>query len=256
MPTRNHSAGRAHSTDFIYMDEFAPQLHQIASMRSELRALQSAIEAQQSRISASNRVRRESLELRNELHSLSSSMDSRRHALQRLQSRQLDVDALAEQVASIASSATESIQAERAIAQRRQPPQPLPPPNREQMLAEARERIERRGMSGTGVLGPRALAIAAGRESMFDRIRALQGAAEERARMAAADLEGDPVVDELKLLRTIKDVCSICLEQRRKGELCWVLGCGHCFHEHCASRWLGGNSSCPLCKSVVARKKR
>ena len=88
---------------------------------------------------------------------------------------------------------------------------------------------------------------------MFDRLRSVRGAEDERDRAAAASVAGDPIVDELRLLRTIKDVCSICLEPRKAGDLCWVLKCGHCFHEPCARRWLTGQATCPMCKAVVAR---
>lgn len=245
--------------DFLF-----PQAQQIARLRSELRALRGAIGAQQPRMAASHQhLLHEGVLLREDLQQLSHSMDSRQRALSRIRSSQADIDSLAEQVASAASQATARIQADRVrsttMAERADPrPQrPVPEASREEMLEAARERMRRRGVSSgaSSSLGPRELAIAAGRESMFDRLRAVQIAEEDRAKAAEAHLDGEPVVDALTLLRTIKDVCSICLEARKAGERCWVLACGHAFHEPCAQRWLKTSSACPMCKATVSRMK-
>jgi hypothetical protein len=212
--------------------------------------------------SSHGHLARESFSIREDLQQLSESMDARRRALSQIRSSQADVDLLAEQVASTAASATASIQADRvrSTALRAEPPpqRPVPEASREDMLEAARERMRRRGVSmgGGSSLGPRDLAIAAGRESMFDRLRSVQIAEQERVKTATAQLDGEPVVDALRLLRTIKDVCSICLETRKAGEVCWVLACGHCFHQPCAERWLKTSNACPMCKATVARKRR
>ena len=54
--------------------------------------------------------------------------------------------------------------------------------------------------------------------------------------------------------------CPICFEvlgaDSSSGTVC-QLACGdgtHCFHAVCAKRWLAGSSTCPNCKTEVARK--
>ena len=240
---------------------------QIASLRSELRALRGAIEAQQPRVAASNQVIRESDDLRAEIAGLSRSMDRRRRALAQIRVSQHDVDALAEQVAETARTAADSIRRDRrgegaAASATHQmealpiltgaPPRAQPAQSREQLLDAARERMRRRGVLGGSL--PTSSAAYAAPESMFDRLRLLRSAEERVAAAAAAAVMGEPIVDELNLLRGIKDVCSICLEARKAGEAVWVLKCGHCFHAPCARRWLGGSSSCPMCKAAVARR--
>lgn len=45
--------------------------------------------------------------------------------------------------------------------------------------------------------------------------------------------------------------CNICLEAFEKGEERMMLPCFHGFHNHCASKWLLSNATCPICKHQV-----
>ena len=84
--------------------ELAPQMMQIASLRSELRALRGALDAQRPRMEMATRVMRETQDIRSDLASLSDSLDSRQRALARIRISQEDVDRLAESVAAVARS--------------------------------------------------------------------------------------------------------------------------------------------------------
>ena len=101
---------------------------------------------------------------------------------------------------------------------------------------------------------------------MFGRLQALS--AELEAAAPAADALPPPlgcdgsrtaerVAGRLERLDApiAEDVCCICLEPRRKGQLVLRLEpCGHCFHQSCSSKWLEEYSaSCPMCKAPAAR---
>ena len=240
-------------------DAFGPQLNHIASLRSELRALRGAIDGQYQRMAHHDRVMDETAQIRSELASLNTSLDSRRRALSAIRSSQEDVDALAEQVARAASDTTATLQRDREREQRHSPlpaAATQPAPSRDAMLEAARERMRRRGvgplsgdLGGTSIGGGRG-----GREaSMFDRLRHVRDAEERVAAAAAAAIQGEPKVEAVTLIRPIKDVCSICLEPRKAGDAVWILQCGHCFHQQCCRKWLSGASTCPMCKKEVER---
>ena len=265
--------------------ELAPQLMQIAALRSELRSLRGAIDAQRPRLAQANMVVRESAAIRSDLALLSSSMDGRRRALRQMRASQEDVDRLAEAVASAARHTTDTLRRDReheqSIEQRwRQaeprvnPAMPLPlrvaaaadgmgeraplaAADREAMLTAARERMRRRGVLGDVGAAGGGLAAAAsgdGAGNMFDRLSHWRAAQERVASAAITAVQGEPVVDEMRLIRPLADDCSICLEPRRKGDSIWVLRCGHAFHAACCRRWLCGACTCPLCKRPVERK--
>ena len=42
--------------------------------------------------------------------------------------------------------------------------------------------------------------------------------------------------------------CNICLQHYQEDEVAVHLNCHHYFHEHCITRWLKTNDSCPLCR--------
>ena len=253
--------------------ELAPQMLQVASLRSQLRALRGAIDAQEPRVVESNRVMRETAAIRSDLAQLSSSMDSRRRALAQIRVSHEDIDQLAEAVASAARETTDSLRRDRERLQQRQPQsnhnilhataarQPPGGGDRESMLEAARDRMRRRGvLSEVGASAGRFSIASAGGglarsvDSMFERLAHVRAAEERVAAAVAAAVQGEPIVDELNLLRTLADDCSICLEKRKAGEAVWVLPCGHCFHAACCRRWLSGACTCPLCKRPVERK--
>jgi len=51
------------------------------------------------------------------------------------------------------------------------------------------------------------------------------------------------------------DSCAICLDDLCVGTCVSKLSCGHCFHEPCASKWLGINKSCPVCKLCITERR-
>ncbi|KAG5015730.1 hypothetical protein GLYMA_08G148600v4 [Glycine max] len=48
-------------------------------------------------------------------------------------------------------------------------------------------------------------------------------------------------------------MCSICLEEFLIGTITIRLPhpCYHIFHEHCITRWLNMNNTCPLCRRTI-----
>ena len=237
-------------------DAFGPQLNHIASLRSELRALRGAIDGQYQRMAHHDRVMDETAQIRSELASLNTSLDSRRRALSAIRSSQEDVDALAEQVARAASETTATLQRdrERSSGIHRCP---LPPRSRH----PAATRCSRRHANACAARRPAQRRYGRHhnrrwarrpRASMFDRLRHVRDA-EERVAAAAFAIQGEPKVEAVTLIRPIKDVCSICLEPRKAGDAVWILQCGHCFHQQCCRKWLSGASTCPMCKKEVER---
>lgn len=240
---------------------------QIAALRSEMRALRGALEVQRPRVEYANRVVRESAALRSDLAALGNSMEHRRRALTQLRERQMDIDHLATAVAEAARDTTSELR-----ARDRAPPEfssssssglpavrPAVAPNRDAMLEAARQRMARLGVASAGLGGSRLPGGGSRGErahdpSMFDRLRHVREAEERVAKAARDAVQGEPIVTELRLLRTLADECSICLEPRRQGDATWVLHCGHAFHKQCAERWLSGANGCPLCKRPVERR--
>jgi hypothetical protein len=51
------------------------------------------------------------------------------------------------------------------------------------------------------------------------------------------------------------DECAICVDEFRDGALVTFLPCMHCFHSHCAVRWLNEDQSahqqCPVCNEPL-----
>ena len=47
--------------------------------------------------------------------------------------------------------------------------------------------------------------------------------------------------------------CIICSELFEKDSEIAALMCGHTFHNHCLSQWLGQSSTCPHCRKRVTR---
>ena len=105
------------------------------------------------------------------------------------------------------------------------------------------------------------------RAQLFDRLLALQLASAESSEpsfvpppeppQAAAPLDAREIsalrASMLTLTSTLDDVCTICLEPRKKGNVVLRLGCGHCFHGACARNWLARSGCCPTCRKVLPR---
>ena len=91
---------------------------------------------------------------------------------------------------------------------------------------------------------------------MFDRLQVVRDAA-AAASGASEELlgppQGEPIIDDWKLDRPMPDVCPVCLEARDAGDSVVVLSCGHCFHSHCARKWLTTAVGCPTCRARVPR---
>lgn len=49
-----------------------------------------------------------------------------------------------------------------------------------------------------------------------------------------------------------EQVCSICLESYKRGELLTRLNCQHCFHVSCLAEWMRQATQCPLCRADCA----
>lgn len=249
--------------------EFVGLAGQVASLRSELRTLRGALEVQRPRIIEADRVVREANAIRSDLRALGNSLDSRRTRLRALRSSQDTMDDLAETVAAAARETSETLRRDREQREAsasatfslplHSPALSLPPQDRNAMLRAARERMRRRGVSNMGASGAsvgRGL-LERPEGSMFDRIRYMQDASERAARAVLDSVQGAPIVKEVTLTRSLADdACSICLEPRKRGQVVWVLDCGHTFHKCCAQRWLEGACTCPLCKASVQRHKR
>ena len=52
----------------------------------------------------------------------------------------------------------------------------------------------------------------------------------------------------------IKEPCSICLNDFKKGEKVYFLQCIHCFHSDCLKRWIKNQVYCPKCKLKIINK--
>ena len=62
---------------------------------------------------------------------------------------------------------------------------------------------------------------------------------------------------ELKLKKSNKEVCPICIEKFKKGEKIISLECNHQFHKDCIGSWITQNikshnqANCPSCRSSI-----
>ena len=45
-----------------------------------------------------------------------------------------------------------------------------------------------------------------------------------------------------------EEVCNVCLEMYKEGQISIKLDCGHCFHEACIVQWLKMRNTCPVCR--------
>ena len=48
------------------------------------------------------------------------------------------------------------------------------------------------------------------------------------------------------------DICSICLNEFKRGETVCKLNCNHHFHKSCIAEWFNKNSTCPICKLNIS----
>ncbi|KAJ6126053.1 hypothetical protein N7471_010546 [Penicillium samsonianum] len=51
-----------------------------------------------------------------------------------------------------------------------------------------------------------------------------------------------------RILVVLEEDCAICLDTMSLGEIEAQGPCGHMFHDKCISKWLMGQSACPLCR--------
>lgn len=75
------------------------------------------------------------------------------------------------------------------------------------------------------------------------------------------DEEGEPeqevnVVDieklrKVKLKKKLKQACSICLNDLKKGDQAVKLDCSHSFHSKCIIPWFSNQDKCPNCRKTV-----
>ena len=49
-------------------------------------------------------------------------------------------------------------------------------------------------------------------------------------------------------------ICTICMEQIKKGDTVVSLPCFHIFHGNCIYSWLKNNEDCPICRTSVYNK--
>ena len=65
---------------------------------------------------------------------------------------------------------------------------------------------------------------------------------------------------ELKLKKSNKEVCPICIEKFKKGQKIISLECEHQFHKDCIGSWITQNikshnqAACPSCRSFIKYK--
>ena len=64
-------------------------------------------------------------------------------------------------------------------------------------------------------------------------------------------------IKELKLKKSNKEVCPICIEKFKKGQKIINLECEHQFHKDCIGSWITQNikshnqAACPSCRSFI-----
>eukprot|EP00928_Gymnodinium_smaydae_P023306 TRINITY_DN19283_c0_g1_i2.p1 TRINITY_DN19283_c0_g1~~TRINITY_DN19283_c0_g1_i2.p1 ORF type:complete len:208 (+),score=21.48 TRINITY_DN19283_c0_g1_i2:117-740(+) len=51
-----------------------------------------------------------------------------------------------------------------------------------------------------------------------------------------------------------EEICSVCLDALRSGDLVWELPCSHKYHAACACPWLQSHASCPMCRCGLEGK--
>ena len=55
-------------------------------------------------------------------------------------------------------------------------------------------------------------------------------------------------INENNINKFNEEVCNICLEMYKEGQISIKLDCGHCFHEKCIIQWLKMRNTCPVCR--------
>lgn len=230
--------------------DLADRLEYLASLRSSLREVHGALARQQREQPrrSEGSVAREVASLRSDLAGVNRSMEARREALIALRDRSSEIDELAATVADAAATTRASLARQAATAA-------LPSiDGRARNSASvdvdaARSRMRARGVLLEAPGGRQRVSVVRPTPSMFDRLQQSR----ERWNIQPPPLRAD---DSAKLrpqplTEDLPDVCSICLEKRRRGQQALTLQCGHAFHGRCILRWLEQSATCPICKEVV-----
>ena len=78
----------------------------------------------------------------------------------------------------------------------------------------------------------------------FDSIHKGNPPASERAINNLKKIE----INENNINTFNEQVCNVCLEIYKEGQISIKLDCGHCFHEKCIVQWLTMRNTCPVCR--------
>jgi len=55
-------------------------------------------------------------------------------------------------------------------------------------------------------------------------------------------------INENNINKFNEEVCNVCLEMYKEGQISIKLECEHCFHEKCIIQWLKMRNTCPVCR--------
>ena len=78
----------------------------------------------------------------------------------------------------------------------------------------------------------------------FDSIHKGNPPASERAINNLKKIE----INENNINTFNEQVCNVCLDIYKEGQISIKLDCGHCFHEKCIVQWLTMRNTCPVCR--------
>ncbi|KAL7904306.1 hypothetical protein GGI35DRAFT_202442 [Trichoderma velutinum] len=55
------------------------------------------------------------------------------------------------------------------------------------------------------------------------------------------------------MLKSGSDVCTICIDSMKVGDMAIFLPCKHNFHDDCVTSWLNQHNTCPLCRASIEK---
>lgn len=58
-------------------------------------------------------------------------------------------------------------------------------------------------------------------------------------------------IDENNIKNLNEEICNVCLEEYKIGQISNKLDCGHCFHDKCILQWLKMRNTCPVCRTEL-----